>query len=71
MPGKIPDTVWLYRIVHYTNLVYILQHGMFTKSHPKQDPSYVVIGDNQLIGQRQDYPVGLEGMGSLGDYVRS
>ena len=69
MPGKIPDTVWLYRIVHYTNLEYILQYGMFTKSHPQQDPNYVVIGDNQLIGQRQDYPVGLEGMGNLGDFV--
>lgn len=69
MPGKIPDTIWVFRIVHYTNLEYILQHGMFTKQHPRQDPDYVVIGDNQLIGQRHDYPVGIEGMGNLGDYV--
>jgi len=69
MPGKIPDTIWLYRIVHYTNLEFVLRDGMFTKDHPQHDPDYMVIGDNQLIGQRHDYPVGLAGKGNLGDYV--
>lgn len=40
---------WLYRIVHIDNLKYILEHGMFNRSHANADPDYINIGDSGLI----------------------
>lgn len=61
--------LWAYRMVHYTNVQYILRHGMFTRGHHQQDPDYVFIGDTQLTALRHDYPVEIPGGGTLGDYV--
>lgn len=70
MPGKIPETIWLYRIVHIDNLEYLLQHGMFHPEHSKADPNYINIGDSELIIKRNDYPVGIVPPGeTLGRYV--
>jgi hypothetical protein len=70
MAGKVPDKVWLYRIVHLENVSYILNNGLYTKSHADADPNYINIGDNKLIQQRNDYPVGVNPPnGVLGNYV--
>lgn len=70
MPGTVPHNPTLYRIVHWQNVDYILQHGMFTRGHALADPNYVEIGHQQLIGQRQTYPIpGFPQAGTLGNCV--
>lgn len=68
MPGKQPDIVKVFRIVHIDNVEYLLTNGMFTRSHAQADPDYINIGDNGLIEQRNTYPVGINPPnGVLGD----
>lgn len=70
MPGTVPNNPTLYRIVHWQNVEYILQHGMFTRGHVNADPNYVDIGHQQLIGQRHVHPIpDFPKLGNLGDYV--
>lgn len=65
----IPDEIWLYRIVHISNVEYLLHNGISTQHDPKYKPDYINIGDTTLISQRMDYPINLEGYSNLGDYV--
>ena len=69
MPGTIPIPTNLYRIVHADNVDYILRHGIYTRGHANNDPNYLNIGNTQVIADRHDYPVKLNGCGNLGDYV--
>ena len=69
MPGTLPVPTPLYRIVHFENVDYILNNGIYTRSHANHDPNYVNIGNTQLIADRHDYPVKLNDYGNLGDYV--
>jgi hypothetical protein len=69
MPGIVPIPTLLYRIVHVQNVEYILQHGIYTRGNENHDPNYVNIGDTQLILDRNEHPVKLNGYGNLGDYV--
>jgi hypothetical protein len=49
MPGKIPDTVWLYRITNRKNLAHILQYGICNKNHPDANTDFVPIGNHDII----------------------
>ena len=69
MPGKLPKTIWVYRILHYKNSEYTLRNGIYTRDSPKADPNYINIGDSGLIEQRNDFPVPIPPSGNLGDYV--
>jgi hypothetical protein len=70
MPGKIPDIIWLYRIVHVKNMEHLLTHGILNKSHENAASGYLSIGDSDLIIKRNDYPVKINPPGGmLGDYV--
>jgi len=70
MPGKQPEILRLFRIVHIDNVDYLLRHGMYTRFHSMADPNYINIGDSGLIQQRNDYPVGINPPnGTLGEYV--
>ena len=69
MPGKIPDKIWLFRIMHWQNVEYIVEHGMYRRGHAQFDPDYVNIGDRGLILDREEYPVKVDGYGTLGEYV--
>jgi hypothetical protein len=70
VPGRRPDIVKVYRIVHIDNIEYLLTHGMFNRDHSMADPAYINIGDSDLIAKRHDYPVGINPPGgSLGEYV--
>lgn len=70
MPGKQPDIIRLFRIIHFDNLHYLLRHGMYTKNHQLADPNYINIGDSTLIKQRNDYQVGITPPnGTLGAYL--
>ncbi|MBE9603134.1 DUF4433 domain-containing protein [Pedobacter sp. MC2016-24] len=70
MPGKPPNIVKIYRIVHIDNIEYLLTHGLFNREHEKADPNYINIGDSDLIRNRHDYPVGINPPGgSLGEFI--
>ena len=60
----------IFRMVHYSNIGYILNHGICSKNHPLADPDYMNIGDTTLVEQRETYPVRIiPPGGNLGDYV--
>lgn len=70
MPGTIPNPVWLFRMIHISNLDYALTHGMHTRNHPDADPNYINIGDTGLIAQRTTHSVNINPPGgTLGEYV--
>lgn len=66
---SVPEKIWLFRMVHWQNVEHILRHGLCRREHPLADPNYINIGHNQLITDRHDYPIPLEGAGNLGEYV--
>lgn len=65
----IPDPIYLFRMTHWLNIEHILTHGMCSKQHPLRDPNYINIGHRQLIADRSDHPVPLDGYGYLGEYI--
>lgn len=69
MPGKIAQTVWLYRITSRENLSHILEYGICNKNHPDANPDFVSIGNHDIIGRRNDHEVKIDGYGNIGDYV--
>lgn len=70
MPALDLTNTWLFRIIHVDNLEYLLEYGMFHKSHINADPNYINIGDSILIQQRNDHDVGINPPnGQLGEYV--
>lgn len=60
---------WLFRMVHHNNIGHILQNGIHTQFSPLADPNYVAIGDRKLIDQRQEYTLGKQQEGTLGNYI--
>ena len=61
---------FIFRMIHYSNLEFILKHGLYTKNSRMKDPEYVNIGDIQLIEQRQNFHVRINPPGGdLGDYI--
>lgn len=61
---------YIFRMIHYSNLEFILKHGMHTKNSPLCDPDYINIGDTKLIEQRRNFQVGINPPGGdLGDYI--
>lgn len=66
---SVPDPIYIYRIVHWKNIEHILKYGLCSKSHPKRDPAYIEIGHSQLIEDRHDTLIPIEGYGTLGEYI--
>ncbi|WP_461534432.1 type II toxin-antitoxin system toxin DNA ADP-ribosyl transferase DarT [Sinomicrobium sp.] len=66
---EIPKVVRVYRMVHWRNVEFILQHGICSKTHQNADPNYINIGMRSLIDDRHDYKIPIERMGSLGEYI--
>jgi hypothetical protein len=70
MPGRQPNIVKLYRIIHIDNIEYLLTHGIYCSAHSGSDPNYINIGDSELITKRTMYPVGINPPGGmLGEYI--
>ena len=70
MPGRQPDIIKIYRIVHINNIEYLLENGMHHREHDDADPNYINIGDSDLIAKRNEYPVGINPPGgNLGEYI--
>jgi hypothetical protein len=67
---NIPDTVYLYRIIHIDNLAFILdEHELRCANHSSRDPNYIGIGDSTLIQKRGSKNIFLSPGGTFKDYV--
>lgn len=59
----------IWRIVHRSNLPWILANGLHCKNSPVQDPNYAAIGNADLIIRRGHRSVPVAPGGVLSDYV--
>ena len=65
----VPRPVWLFRITHYQNLPFILQHGLHCPACDVKDPAYVNIGKQDIIAKRESKQIELPPYGHIHDYV--
>jgi len=56
-------------MVHWQNIPHVLQHGLCCRTHENADPNFINIGHRQLISDRDQHPINIEGKGVLGEYV--
>lgn len=56
MPTDI-SKIWVYRMIHYQNLDYILQNGIYYRNSTNFDPNYVNIGSTQIVTHRDKVQV--------------
>lgn len=64
-----PKKALVFRISHIDNIPWILDHGLHCRSSAVLDPSYVEIGNSDLIDARADRTVPVPPGGTLSDYV--
>lgn len=60
---------YVYRLVHRDNIPWLLAHGIASRNHNVQCPSYKNIGNAALIGRRALREVPVTPGGVLNDYV--
>jgi hypothetical protein len=63
------DRYYCYRISHIQNIHHILANGLCTKHHPKANPNFIGIGNEEIIDIRDDTPVRIDNYGNIGEYV--
>jgi hypothetical protein len=63
------EKTYIYRIIHYRNLPWILDHGLHCRSSRRQDPNFINIGNVELIDKRARRTVPVAPGGHLNDYV--
>jgi hypothetical protein len=51
------DKIHVFRIIHYSNLEYILENGIYYRNSPHFDPNYRNIGSPEIINHRDSVPV--------------
>lgn len=68
-PNLNPEKALIWRIVHRDNLPWILDNGLHCKNSHVQDPTYVAIGNADLIDRRSNRAVPVAPGGVLSDYV--
>ena len=64
-----PKKARIFRITHIENIAWILENGLHCKSSPVQDPSFVQIGNPDLIAKRVTRTIPPPHGGTLDDYV--
>jgi hypothetical protein len=66
----LPDTIWLFRMIHIQNLEYILVHGLHTIHSRQADPNFLSIGDLSLIDYRKEkMDIPIEPYGGFSEYI--
>lgn len=63
------ENAYIWRIVHRSNLPWILKNGLHCRSSQRQSPNYVTIGNEELMDKRSRRSVPLPPGGTLSDYV--
>lgn len=56
-------------MVHWQNIPHILKYGLCSRTHENADPNFINIGHEQLIIDRDQHKIDLEGKGLLGEYI--
>jgi hypothetical protein len=70
MPADLnAGNAWIFRIVHVTNVPWILDHGLHCRNSDVFDPNYVQIGNAGLINGRHSRNIKGPYGGTLSDYV--
>lgn len=64
-----PEKARVFRITHIENLPWILENGLHCPSSDKRDPSFLAIGNPDIIGKRTSKCVPIPPGGVLEDYV--
>lgn len=64
-----PAKALIFRITHRDNVPWILKHGLVCANGQPQDPSFIPIGNPDLIDKRTRHQVPLAPGGTLADYV--
>jgi hypothetical protein len=64
-----PSEIWLYRMTHADNLPHILRYGLVVAASPNADPNFRVIGDQSLIGFRNDLDAPNPPGGKFSEYI--
>jgi hypothetical protein len=65
----IPKPSYIYRITHFRNVPWILDHGLHCRRSHTQDPNFINIGNRELIDKRAMRIVAVPPGGVLNDYV--
>jgi hypothetical protein len=68
-PSLNQEKALIWRIVHRDNLPWIIDHGLYCGNSVVKAPSWVSIGNPELIGKRARHPVPVPPGGYLNDYV--
>ena len=63
------DNAYIWRIIHRDNLPWILDHGLHCGNSAMQSPTWINIGNEDLISKRTHRSVPLAPHGKLSDYV--
>ncbi len=63
------ENAFIWRIIHRDNLPWILDNGLHCGNSPSQSPSWINIGNQELIDKRSHRIVPLNPGGTLSDYV--
>ncbi len=64
-----PDKALLWRVVHRDNLPWILDNGLYCGNGENSSPTWISIGNDELIAKRANHPVPVGTGGVLNDYV--
>ena len=64
-----PNRALIFLITHIANLRWILANGLVSSNSRKQDPSFVAIGNHDVISRRRARVVPVGPGGTLADYV--
>lgn len=68
-PNLNPDKALIWRIVHRDNVLWTLDNGLHCGNSSVKCPTWVHIGNLELIVKRSTYPVPVAPGGCLNDYV--
>jgi len=60
---------WVFRIIHYNNLEYILQNGVYYRNNPNFPANYINIGNPEIITNRDEIPVKCYSDTMVNEYV--
>jgi hypothetical protein len=64
-----PAKALIFRIVHVSNVPWILDNGLYCRNAGRLDPNFIDIGSAELISKRHTRRVELAPGGTLSDYV--
>lgn len=64
-----PQRALIFRITHRDNVRWIVENGLHCRRSNRLDPNFVSIGNESLIEDRRQVPVGIPPGGTLSDYV--